>query len=64
MHGDETVGRQLIIYFAEYLLQNMQVIMWTHYSQKWLVTLDDNKINDKIGIHFVHLNLRIITENN
>ena len=22
MHGDETVGRQLVIYFAEFLLQN------------------------------------------
>ena len=25
MHGDETVGRQLIIYFAEYLLQNYNI---------------------------------------
>ena len=24
MHGDETVGRQLIVYFAEYLLQNYE----------------------------------------
>ena len=24
MHGDETVGRELIIYFAEYLLQNYE----------------------------------------
>ena len=25
MHGDETVGRQLIIYFAEYLLRNYKI---------------------------------------
>ena len=24
MHGDETVGRQLVIYFAEYLLKNYE----------------------------------------
>ena len=24
MHGDETVGRQLVIYFAEYLLENYE----------------------------------------
>ena len=24
MHGDETVGRMLVIYFAEYLLQNYE----------------------------------------